>query len=169
MSDTEIFEENEIPVENEVVQDISKTEEEVNEVQLEIKKEPKKKTKPKKKRKELSEERKAQLREQLRKGREKSLQKRRALKEAGVKREYNTPKKKQKEEENKKQNIVNNYYSNESKGLDYKTFSTFMDQYQSTNKKNLAEIKKTEKPEPVVEKNIDVPIMKKVKYCGINF
>lgn len=128
---------------------------------------PVKKKKQRKKREYTPEQRVAML-ERLKKGREKSLAKRRALKEAGVKREYKTEKnieKSLKKEALEKKTVVNNYYSQDKPALDFDTFSTFMDKYN--------EKKTSEKPKPLEKPKIPtapIPIPpRNIKYCGINF
>ena len=105
--------------------------------------------------------------ERLKRGREKSLAKRRALKEAGVKREYKTEKfieKTLKKEALEKKTVVNNYYSNDKPALDFDTFSTFMDKYNE--KKMPVKQPPLEKPKPAAP--IPIP-PRNIKYCGINF
>mgnify|MGYP003631938617 CR=1 FL=1 len=129
--------------------------------------EPVKKKKQRKKREYTPEQRAAML-ERLKKGREKSLAKRRALKEAGVKREYKTEKyieKTLKKEALEKKTVVNNYYANDKPALDFDTFSTFMDKY---NQKQIpVKQEPLEKPKPIAA---PIPIPpRNIKYCGINF
>ena len=125
--------------------------------------ETKPKKKQRKKRTYTPEQRQAML-ERLKKGRETSLAKRKALKAAGVKREYATEKNIAKKN-NEKKTIVNNYYSNEKSTLDFDTFSTFMDKYNDTRKPKPVE-KPRDKP---TEVSAPIPIPKNIKYCGINF
>ena len=133
----------------------------VLETPVEVETKPKKKQR--KKRTYTPEQRQAML-ERLKKGRETSLAKRKALKEAGVKREYATEKNIAKKN-NEKKTVVNNYYSNEKPALDFNTFSTFMDKYNDTRKPKPVD-KPQDKP---TEVSAPIPIPKNIKYCGINF
>ena len=117
--------------------------------------EPVKKKKQRKKREYTPEQRAAML-ERLKKGREKSLAKRRALKDI---------EKTLKKEALEKKTVVNNYYANDKPALDFDTFSTFMDKY---NQKQIpVKQEPLEKPKPIAA---PIPIPpRNIKYCGINF
>tara|TARA_R110000823_G_scaffold186069_1_gene318431 strand:- start:7448 stop:7996 length:549 start_codon:yes stop_codon:yes gene_type:complete len=123
--------------------------------------------KKQRKKREYTPEQRAAMLDRLKRGREKSLAKRRALKEAGVKREYKTEKyieKTLKKEALDKKTVVNNYYANDKPALDFDTFSTFMDKYNE--KKIPVKQQPLEKPKPAVP--IPIP-PRNIKYCGINF